>query len=112
MSSTNLLASPVSHPIVFQLVLQDPDDDGVGDGPTDVGRRHGVQTLILGDVVLEEEGVGLGRVVVSLDTVSLLEWVVVLVPDDLGLGHAEDVALDFAAVHPDEVDLGWGLDEL
>ena len=43
---------------------------------------------------------------------SLLEWVVVLVPDDLGLGHAEDVALDFAAVHPDEVDLGWGLDEL
>jgi hypothetical protein len=50
--------------------------------------------------------------VVGLDAVGLLERVVVLVPDDLGLGDAEDVALDLAAVDADQVDLGRGLDEL
>jgi len=49
---------------------------------------------------------------VSLNTVGLLERVVVLVPHDLGLGHAKDVALDLAAVDSDQVDLGRGLDEL
>ena len=48
---------------------------------------------------------------VSLNTVGLLERVVVLVPDDLGLGHTKDVALDLAAVDSDQVDLGRGLDE-
>jgi len=49
---------------------------------------------------------------VGLDAVGLLERVVVLVPDDLGLGHAEDAALDLAAVDSDQVDLGGSLDEL
>jgi hypothetical protein len=50
--------------------------------------------------------------VVGLDAVGLLERVVVLVPDNLGLGDAEDVALDLATVDADQVDLGRGLDEL
>ena len=107
-----LLASPVGHPVVLQLILQDPDDDRVGDGPADVGSGDGVQALVLGDVVLEEEGVRLRRVVVSLNSVSLLELVVVLVPGDLGPGDAEDVALDLATVDSDQVDLGGSLDEL
>ena len=107
-----LLASPVGHPVVLQLILQNPDDDRVGDGSADVGSGDGVQALVLGDVVLEEEGVRLRRVVVSLNSVSLLELVVVLVPGDLGPGDAEDVALDLAAVDSDQVDLGGSLDEL
>jgi hypothetical protein len=50
--------------------------------------------------------------VVSLNPVGLLQPMVVLVPDDLGLGHAEDAALDLAAVDSDQVDLGGSLDEL
>ena len=102
----NLLATSVRHPVVFQFVFENPDDDGVGDRSADVGRGHCVQALVLGDVVLEEEGVRLGRVVMSLDSVGLLERVVVLVPDDLGLGNAEDGALHFAAVDSDQVHLG------
>ena len=48
----------------------------------------------------------------SLNTVGLLERVVVLVPGDLGLGDAEDVALDLATVDSNQVDLRRGLDEL
>ena len=48
----------------------------------------------------------------SLNSVGLLELVVVLVPGDLGPGDAEDVALDLAAVDSDQVDLGGSLDEL
>ena len=47
-----------------------------------------------------------------LDPGRLLVGVEVLVPDDLGLGHAEDLALDLAAVHADQVHLGRSLDKL
>ena len=57
------------------------------------------------DVVLDEEGVDVGRVVVGLHPECLLERVEVLVPDHLGLGHAEDLALNLAAVHADQVDV-------
>jgi hypothetical protein len=57
----HLLAAAVGHPVVLQLVLEDPDDHRVGNGAADVGGGHCVQALVLGDVVLEEEGVGLRR---------------------------------------------------
>ena len=59
-----------------------------------------------GDVVLDEERVDVRRVVVRLHPEGLLERVEVLVPHHLGLGHAEDLALHLAAVHPDQVDVG------
>jgi hypothetical protein len=110
-SGNNLLATSVRHPVILQLILKDPDNDRVRDGAADVRGGDGVQALVLGDVVFEEESVSLWWIVMSLNTVGLLEAVVVLVPDDLGLGYAEDGALDFAAVNSNEVDLGGGLDE-
>ena len=107
----DLLATSVRHPVILKFILKDADNDRVGDGSADVRGSDCVQAFVLGDVVLEEEGVGLWWVVVSLNAVGLLEGVVVLVPDHLGLGYAEDGALDLAAVDPDEVDLGGGLDE-
>merc|ERR1719210_739796 len=86
----DLLAAPVGHPLVLLLVLKDADDDRVGDGAADVGGGHRVETLVLGDVVLEEQGVRLGSVEVGLSPGSLLQWSVVLVPHHLGLGNTED----------------------
>ncbi len=99
-SWNNLLAASVRHPVVLQLVLENPDDDGVGDGAADVGCSDSVQTLVLCDVILKEQRVGLWWVVVGLDTVGFFQWMVVLVPDNLGLGYTKDGALDFATVHP------------
>ena len=58
-----------------------------------------------GDVVLDEERVDIRRVVVRLHPEGLLERVEILVPDHLGLGHAEDLAFHLAAVHPNQVDV-------
>ena len=53
------------------------------DRSADVGRDDGVEALVLGDVVLEEEGVHVRGVVVGLDAEGLAERVVVLVPSHL-----------------------------
>ncbi len=74
---------PVGHPLVLLLVLHDPDDDRVRDGAAEVGGGDGVEALVPGDVVLEEHGVDVGRVVVGLDAEVLAVRVVVLVPDHL-----------------------------
>ena len=74
---------PVGHPLVLLLVLHDPDDDRVRDRAAEVGGGDGVEALVPGDVVLEEHGVDVGRVVVGLDAEVLAVRVVVLVPDHL-----------------------------
>ena len=43
----DLFASPVGHPFVLLFILENPDDDGVGNGPAQVWSRHSVQALIL-----------------------------------------------------------------
>lgn len=78
---------------------------------TQLATKHNWQLQLVthpGDVVLDEEGVDVGRVVVRLNPEGLLERMEVLVPDHLGLGHSVDLALHLAAIHTDQVDVaGW-----
>ena len=111
-SGNDLLGAPVGHPFKLLFILEDAHHHGKGNGAADVESRHSVETLILGDVVLEEQGVGLRRIVVSLDTGGLLQRLEVLVPDNIGLGDSKDLTLDLATINTNQVDIKRRLDEL
>ena len=58
-SGHNLLGTTVDHPIVLLFVLEDADNDRVGNGTAQIGGSDGVKTLVFGDVVGEPQGVSL-----------------------------------------------------
>ena len=108
----DLLGPPVGHPLELLLVLQDADHHRVGDGAAQVGGGDSVEPLVLGDVVLEEESVGLGRIVMGLHSGGLLQRLEILEPDNLRLGNTKDLTFDLATIDTDQVDVKRSLDEL
>jgi len=107
-----LLGAPVGHPFKLLFILENADHHGEGNGAADIVSRHGVEALVLGDVVLEEQSVGLRRIVVSLDTGGLLQRLEVLVPDHIGLGDTKNLTLDLATVDTNQIDVKRCLDKL
>ena len=77
------LCPPVRHPVILALVLHNSDDDRVRDRAADVGGHHGVQALVPGDVVLKEECMNVRWVMMSLNSRSFFERMIILVPNNL-----------------------------